>query len=72
MNHLKHCFGCVKLTDVRYSPPDAIRKCVYLMPNSNGECPCSHCIVKMMCSMRCPSFYNFRQPAKLRNDGSIS
>jgi len=62
MNKLKHCFGCPRLMDILYS--HVIRKCIYTIPNSNGECPCSHCIIKVMCTVRCSDFYTFRQTAK--------
>jgi len=74
MNELEYCFGCLRLLETQnYSPPDATRRCVYLNPNSNGNCPCTLCIVKAMCIVNCADFYTFSQTnTKLRNDGSIS
>lgn len=66
MNDLKHCFGCLKLTRIYTSPTDEIRQCVYVMPNLNANCPCSYCIVKMMCEAHCTDFYTFRSNIKPR------
>jgi len=61
MNELEYCLGCSSLIDV-YRPPAQIKQfCVYIISNSKGECPCSRCIVKIMCGVLCPSFYTFRQ-----------
>jgi len=53
MNDPKHCFGCVKLTNTHRSPTEIKRSCVYLIANPNGDCPCTVCIVKMMCKANC-------------------
>jgi len=62
MNELEYCLGCVKLISIYWAdhPGQTKQVCVYIIPNLNGNCPCTQCIVKVMCQVRCSSFYDFR------------
>jgi len=45
---INHCNGCL----THYGPSPELN-CQYLPFNKDGECPCSKCIVKMICSQTC-------------------
>lgn len=56
MNH-NNCDGCFT-----YPPnidPDDIG-CAHVPDNTNGECPCTRCIIKMMCEEPCHDYLAFR------------
>lgn len=48
------CDGC--LTYV----PDKGSSCKFSGYNYDGKCPCTNCIIKMMCGEPCNDYANFR------------
>jgi len=53
-----YCKGCL---GIRITDEDNIRRwvCTYAVININGECPCSKCIVKVMCKTICDGYRDF-------------
>lgn len=49
------CEGCPAHTFDKYN----VAECYGYEHNSEGECPCSNCIVKPMCHITCDQFVNF-------------
>jgi hypothetical protein len=48
-----NCYGCI--TFIRES------ECSYsYINNENSKCPCSQCIVKVMCENMCTDFMSYR------------
>ena len=47
MEKISDCYGCLTLS--KY-------KCDYHNYNINGKCPCTTCIIKMMCCEDCDKF----------------
>ena len=56
----KNCHGCYS-----YGPynGDGFDLCSIMRLNNRGECPCTKCVVKMMCGNPCDSFHKFRDRA---------
>ncbi len=52
---MNNCEGCLT-----YSTSDA-EHCKD--DNSNGECPCTACVIKVMCNDSCKTFNDFRDKA---------
>ena len=53
---MDYCKGCTI-----YNPEDDNDQCNYASTNNEGACPCSHCIVKVICWEMCPPFKAFKQ-----------
>jgi len=51
------CTGCV--TYRQYFNNELI-PCSSEVYNSEGQCPCSNCIIKCMCQNACPDYHKFR------------
>ena len=52
-----HCNGCCSLShDLPFAHTHI---CAYHIYNTNAECPCAHCVVKVMCDLRCDKFEVF-------------
>jgi hypothetical protein len=49
------CYGC--LTLLKYS-------CKYYIYNINGKCPCTACIIKMICCDECDEFIEWEDKRK--------
>jgi hypothetical protein len=54
MTH-KYCNGCYSIL---FS--DIFNECTFHPYNDNGNCPCTKCIIKMMCDDPCDDFSSFR------------
>ena len=50
-----HCVGCISYIASKYD-----LYCLYSRYSTNGECPCSECVIKVMCKDPCNEFENFR------------
>ncbi len=50
-----YCQGCKVYT----SGVNWVAVCSFVYRNSDGECPCSECIVKVMCNRICPALDSF-------------
>lgn len=61
----KHCNGCstykVKIND-RHN--DKTLLCGYSYDNIDGICPCTNCIIKVMCEHMCTAFITFAERMK--------
>jgi len=60
----EHCEGCVSylIAENRISTAAyAFRTCGYNGVN-NGQCPCTQCIVKVMCNDMCDPYKTFHKP----------
>ena len=47
-----YCRGCYSIFWIEYCP--------YIKHNSDGKCPCSKCVVKVMCDQPCDKYENFK------------
>ena len=47
-----HCKGCKTYNE-------HTNKCVAFFPNLKGECPCSNCLVKMICNYGCNNYNEY-------------
>lgn len=48
-----YCEGCyTRCVSIKYGNID----CTNVQLNMNGECPCSQCIIKIMCNQACAEF----------------
>lgn len=52
-----NCNGCSNLFNSRLGKGN---RCDLAKINTNGDCPCTHCLVKMVCDSPCKDFYIFR------------
>ncbi len=52
---MKHCKGCYAYTRTERSP------CSISGYNKKGECPCTTCIIKVMCNKTCDDFFWFQE-----------
>lgn len=52
-----YCKGCYSYYLRNYR-----HHCSYLRYNPNAECPCSICIIKVMCTTPCSDFLIFNRP----------
>jgi hypothetical protein len=59
----KHCKGCT--INAERSPDD----CCVDKSNENGDCPCSDCIIKMICDIECNTFREYQDKILLENLG---
>ena len=58
---INHCIGCsAYIFDDSLS---IISYCSFRKYNDNGTCPCSECVVKMMCNDPCSGFFLCRDYA---------
>ena len=48
-----YCEGCLTLTNANII-------CTFAHDNAEGQCPCTVCIIKMMCTEVCYKFVLFR------------
>ena len=55
---VNYCEGCFSLTFNEFL--DECKFCAY---NPEGQCPCTHCIIKVMCDVQCDNFAVFRLDA---------
>jgi hypothetical protein len=57
----KSCRGCVtyKYNDVNIDYTFSEETCRYHDYNDKSQCPCTECVVKMMCDVDCPVFTKF-------------
>jgi hypothetical protein len=55
MNYNDHCEGCC----TSFNSQD--ESCQLSKHNDSGQCPCSTCIVKVMCEKSCDDFDEFRK-----------
>ena len=55
-----YCVGC----SCYYEDVRGYYYCNLEIANGEGKCPCSHCIVKIMCERACPTFDAFKKAAK--------
>ena len=56
----EHCKSCLTYNEVT-------DKCGILLAseiNSKGKCPCSHCLVKVMCNKGCSDYNNFHDKCR--------
>lgn len=51
-----HCIGCSAYIR-SVSVLGETNYCSFRSDNSNGTCPCTECIVKVMCNDTCQNFY---------------
>ncbi len=49
----KHCIGCVSLI-------------CYKEDNINGDCPCTHCLIKMVCDLQCEEYSKYHRAMELK------
>jgi len=56
----ENCNGCIIYEFVESKN----LRCGLSVKNFNGECPCSECVVKMMCSEECVDFKWFAKRLK--------
>lgn len=54
-----YCNGCCTLTYLNRF--DTETRCTYVDYNNKGQCPCTLCVVKMMCDQHCPFFDVFKK-----------
>lgn len=54
MNRNEYCDGCLSYDD---------EKCPLFYFNDYGECPCTNCILKMICMKRCKELSKFENLA---------
>ena len=59
MDISKHCDGCMSLVH-----NDILDICGFCNYNQNGECPCTLCVVKVMCDTSCDVFDVFKSTYK--------
>jgi len=52
----EHCKGC---SSDSYYGNGFVGSCKFNGYNDSGQCPCSRCIIKMMCNKTCEAFENF-------------
>ena len=55
---MNYCEGCFGLDPVFLVLAEGA--CIYSRFNKYGECPCSTCLVKMMCNNLCEEFIIFK------------
>jgi len=58
---INHCEGCLTTTS-------KTTYCTFIFYNNEGQCPCSKCIVKMMCERACYRFMTFKMGVRGRKD----
>ena len=47
-----HCEGCITLKD----PYGKGISCYWYSYNKDGSCPCTNCLIKMICDLFCDNF----------------
>ena len=52
-----YCMGCKTLHYINKF--NEVTHCRFQTSNVEGKCPCSECIVKMMCDTDCPTFREY-------------
>lgn len=57
MTDNKHCFGCVAYNTLS-NPKDKVQ-CAFSFSNIDGRCPCTTCIVKVLCNEICDLFVDY-------------
>ena len=50
----KHCKGCT------INPESSPLECLVDKSNENGECPCSICLIKMVCAEECDTYQEYQ------------
>jgi len=60
----EHCKGCVSYLIAEYinsisTSASRFRICGYAKNNKDGKCPCSACVVKVMCVDPCDDYNSF-------------
>jgi hypothetical protein len=58
MNYNGHCEGC--LSHIYFLEKGEVIYCTLKEYNDEGQCPCSRCIVKMICEHACNDYHAFR------------
>ena len=53
----KHCFGCIAYHEVYEFEKDV--ECSFQFSNIDGLCPCTNCIVKVICNQICDPFVDY-------------
>jgi len=66
MTNVDYCKGCATYKVKNSS--DKLIPCSYLPDNIDGNCPCTECIIKVMCEHMCDRYISF---AKHIDGGSI-
>jgi len=59
MSTNKYCKGCYTLSYVYLYGPKL--ECTYVRYNKDGQCPCTKCIVKMICQQGCPEYDTYKR-----------
>lgn len=52
----KYCKGCITNNQFSHEGP----YCGIMRFNYNGQCPCSVCVIKVMCEVPCEDFESFK------------
>jgi hypothetical protein len=55
----RYCEGCCVYK--RVDPDDVA--CRHILQNDEGQCPCTKCIIKVMCEEPCEDYLDFRKLA---------
>jgi len=63
-----HCTGCLTFIDFISAGSEFKRRCHYSTYNEEGQCPCSTCIIKMMCQNICVDFHTFENSVKSKRE----
>lgn len=58
MNYCEGCFSYIYSTDT-----GEMLCCMFKVFNDEGQCPCTLCVVKMMCENACNDYHVFRNNA---------
>ena len=61
---MNNCFGCLsvrRLSDLYKAPNHCYLHTMLEYDNSDGGCPCTSCIVKPMCNVKCSDFENYKK-----------
>jgi len=64
-----NCRGCATYEDVRQGVDRSLIYCSYRIVNKDGRCPCTKCVVKVMCETACVVYNKYVK--KLRSEGLI-
>ena len=60
-----YCNGCLTK-----SGPAPELDCVYIRFNENGVCPCTHCVIKVMCDIQCEDYDTWTKPLEVKFKGN--
>lgn len=60
---LENCKNCKLMTEIEIINLDnhfyIFPECVYYIYNSKSNCPCTECMVQVICTKCCPKYRNF-------------